>query len=221
MDEGRRGRTGGGAAEVVQSRALAPPVVENQLSQPSRPGCRLGRLPSASTLDWRTLASGSDCESADVVVRHECSSSIAEANWASLRVPQAREGSSELAPSSRSCSSSDAGARGWTVDASARICTRERRPLSFGAPSRAASSGCPTRTRRISAVARLTARVSGVGWSGLRIILRRAAVAAAARALRLRSLLRSGGANRVAPRSPLTPAQPTAPKPISLPSRSR
>jgi hypothetical protein len=75
MDEGRGGRTGGVAAEVVQSRALAPPVVENQLSQPSRPGCRLGRLPSASTLDWRTLASGSDCESADVVVRHECSSS--------------------------------------------------------------------------------------------------------------------------------------------------
>jgi hypothetical protein len=58
-------------------------------------------------------------------------------------------------------------ARGWTVDASARICTRERRPLSFGAPSRAASSGCPTRTRRISAVARWTARVFGVGWVGL------------------------------------------------------
>jgi hypothetical protein len=60
--------------------------------------------------------------------------------------------------------SSDAGARGWTADTSACIRTRERRPLSCGARSRAASSGGPRRTRRISAAARLTARVSGVGW---------------------------------------------------------
>jgi hypothetical protein len=55
-------------------------------------------------------------------------------------------------------------ARGRIVDTCACICTRERRPLSCGAPSRAASSGGPTRTRRIVATARLTARVSGVGW---------------------------------------------------------
>jgi hypothetical protein len=42
--------------------------------------------------------------------------------------------------------------------------TRERRPLSCGAPSRAASSGGPTRTRRIRAAARLTVRVPSVGW---------------------------------------------------------
>jgi hypothetical protein len=78
--------------------------------------------------------------------------------------------------------SSDAGARGWTVDPSARICTRERRPLSCGAPSRAASSGCPTRTRRIrqSLVGRRESLVSA--GSGLRTTLRRAAGAAAARA---------------------------------------
>jgi hypothetical protein len=113
---------------------------------------------------------------------------------------QSREGSSELAPSSRGCSSSDAGARGWTVDSSARICTRERRPLSFGAPSRAHRAVRPGHVASARPIVGRRESLVSAG-SGLRVTLRRAAGAAAARTLRLRSLLRSGRAARVPPRS--------------------
>jgi hypothetical protein len=44
-----------------------------------------GRVPSASTDDRLTLASVSNCESADVVVRHDCWSSLAGASRTSTR----------------------------------------------------------------------------------------------------------------------------------------
>ncbi len=107
---------------------------------------------------------------------------------------------------------------GWTVDTSASIFTRERRPLSCGAPSRAASSG--GRPGHVASARPLVWRESLVSaGSSLRIIVRRAAGAAVARAPRLRSLRRSGGAARVSPRSPQT--QLSRPRRISVPSRSR
>ena len=48
---------------------------------------RLGRVRSASTADRLTLASGSDCESADVVVPHDCRPSIAGASRTSAGAP--------------------------------------------------------------------------------------------------------------------------------------
>jgi hypothetical protein len=109
---------------------------------------------------------------------------------------------------------------GWTVDTSACVCTRERRPLSCGAPSRTASSGGPTRTRRISAAARLTASLR----CRLGPACESPCVERPARQLRgpcaFDHCCDPAGPLRFRPGGP-GPAQPPAPKPISLPSRSR
>ena len=74
-------------------------------------------------------------------------------------------------------------------------------PIVVGRSLAGSSSGCPIRTRRIRAAARLTARVSGVGW--VRLANHHASGGRRRRraGARLRSLPRSGGAARVPPGS--------------------
>jgi hypothetical protein len=57
----------------------APAFLREECLAQRLPDACSGRVPSASTGDRLTLASGSDCESADVVVRHDCWSSRAGA----------------------------------------------------------------------------------------------------------------------------------------------